>query len=49
MARNLKRFENPAQLIRHIHEETGVPKDDLWDRYKKAIEENKDEQTYIND
>ena len=35
----LKRFENKAQLIRHIHKETGVPIDELWESYDNQIEE----------
>jgi hypothetical protein len=33
----LKRFENHAQLIRHIHDETDVPKDELWDRLQEEL------------
>lgn len=35
----LKRFENPAQLIRHVHQETGVPTDELWDQYESQLSE----------
>ena len=31
----LKRFENKAQLIRHIHDETDIPIDELWDEYNR--------------
>lgn len=34
----LKRFENKAQLIRHIHQETGTPIDELWEAYDEQIE-----------
>lgn len=30
----LKRFENKAQLLRHIADETGVDIDVLWDEYE---------------
>jgi hypothetical protein len=33
----LKRFENHAQLIRHIHNETGIPKDELWERLEEQL------------
>ena len=29
----LKRFENAAQLLRHIAAETDRPLDELWDEY----------------
>ncbi len=31
----LKRFENKAQLLRHIAEESGVDIDRLWDEYDR--------------
>jgi hypothetical protein len=31
----LKVFFNDAQLIRHIHEETGVAKDELWEQLEE--------------
>ena len=38
MNQQLKRFENKAQLIRHVHAETGVPIDELWDQYEREVE-----------
>jgi hypothetical protein len=37
MSQQLKRFENHAQLIRHIHEESGVPKDELWEQLDEQL------------
>lgn len=37
MAAQLKRFENKAQLIRHISAETGKNIDELWDSYDNQI------------
>mgnify|MGYP006934460464 CR=1 FL=1 len=34
----LKRFENKAQYIRYLHEETGIPIDELWEAYDEQIE-----------
>jgi len=34
----LQRFENPAQLLRHIADETGTDIDTLWDEYESQIE-----------
>jgi len=36
----LKRFENKAQLLRHIAETEDVDIDDLWDQYEQQIENN---------
>jgi hypothetical protein len=33
----LKRFENHAHLIRHIHQETGKPIDELWDELEEQL------------
>lgn len=30
----MKRFENPAQLIRHIASETGADINDFWEQYE---------------
>lgn len=38
MASQIKRFENKAQLIRHIHQETGVSIDELWDQYEAQVD-----------
>jgi hypothetical protein len=37
MNQQVKRFENHAQLIRHIHEQTGVPKDELWQQLNEQL------------
>jgi len=37
MNQQLKRFENHAQLIRHIHEQSGVPKDELWKQLNEQL------------
>ena len=34
----LHRFENRAQLLRHIADETGRDIDTLWDEYEAQIE-----------
>lgn len=34
----LRRFENRAQLLRHISEETGTDIDTLWDEYEAQVE-----------
>ena len=34
----LRRFENKAQLLRHISEETGTDIDTLWDEYEAQVE-----------
>lgn len=34
----LKRFENRAQLLRHIAEETGTDIDVLWDQYESQVD-----------
>jgi len=34
----LHRFENRAQLLRHISEETGTDIDTLWDEYEAQVE-----------
>lgn len=34
----LRRFENRAQLLRHIAEETGTDIDTLWDEYEAQVE-----------
>ena len=34
----LRRFENRAQLLRHIAEETGTDIDTLWDEYESQVE-----------
>jgi hypothetical protein len=34
---SLKRFENHAQLIRHISEETGRPENELWDELDEKL------------
>ena len=34
----LKRFENRAQLLRHIADETGTNISTLWDEYERQIE-----------
>ena len=34
----LRRFENTAQLLRHISEETGTDIDTLWDEYRAQVE-----------
>ncbi|WP_267900550.1 hypothetical protein [Halocatena pleomorpha] len=34
----LRRFENRAQLLRYIAEETGTDIDTLWDKYEAQIE-----------
>lgn len=36
----LKRFENKAQLIRYVAEETGVDTGELWDEYDQQLEDN---------
>ena len=36
----IKRFENPAQLIRHIADETDTSEDELWNEYKRQINNN---------
>ncbi len=33
----IKRFENRAQLIRHIHQETGKPINELWDELERQL------------
>lgn len=33
----LRRFENKAQLLRHIAEETGTDIDTLWDAYEEQV------------
>jgi hypothetical protein len=33
----LKRFENRAQLLRHIAAETGADIDDLWEQYDDQL------------
>lgn len=33
----LKRFENKAQLLRHIAETEGVDIDTLWDEYDRQV------------
>ena len=33
----LRRFENKAQLLRHISEETGRDIDTLWDEYEAQV------------
>jgi len=40
----LKRFENKAQLLRHIANETGADLDTLWDSYDAQIS---DEETAV--
>ncbi len=35
----LRRFENKAQLLRHIHNETGTPIEELWDSYDEQLKE----------
>ena len=34
----LQRFENKAQLLRHIAEETGRDLDSLWEEYDEKVE-----------
>lgn len=34
----LQRFENKAQLLRHISNETGKDLDTLWDEYEAKVE-----------
>jgi len=34
----LHRFENKAQLLRHISEETGTDIEDLWEQYEEELE-----------
>jgi len=34
----LRRFENRAQLLRHISAETGTDIDTLWDEYEAQVE-----------
>jgi RNAse (barnase) inhibitor barstar len=34
----LRRFENKAQLLRYIADETGTDIDTLWDEYEAQIE-----------
>jgi RNAse (barnase) inhibitor barstar len=34
----LRRFENRAQLLRHIADETGTDIDTLWDEYEAQVE-----------
>jgi len=33
----IKRFENKAQLLRQIHDETGVEMDELWNKYERQV------------
>jgi hypothetical protein len=33
----LRRFENKAQLLRHISEETDTDIDTLWDEYEAQV------------
>lgn len=35
----LKRFENKAQLLRHIANETGEDIETLWDSYEAQIDD----------
>jgi RNAse (barnase) inhibitor barstar len=35
----LRRFENKAQLLRHIAAETGTDLDILWDEYETKVEQ----------
>lgn len=37
MVRQLKRFSNKVQLLRHISEEKDVDIDTLWDSYEEQI------------
>lgn len=37
----LKRFENKAQLLRHIADETGTDIDTLWDEYEEQVSDNR--------
>jgi hypothetical protein len=34
---SIKRFENRAQLVRHIHQETGKPIDELWEKLEQEL------------
>ena len=34
----LRRFENKAQLLRHIADETGTDLDTLWSEYEAKVE-----------
>lgn len=34
----LKRFENKAQLLRHISESEGVDIDELWEEYDRQVD-----------
>jgi hypothetical protein len=34
----LRRFENKAQLLRHISAETGTDIDTLWDKYEAQVD-----------
>lgn len=39
-ARQLRRFENKAQLLRHIEETTDADMETLWEEYEKQVNQS---------
>lgn len=34
----MKRFENPAQLVRHIADTENIPTDEVWEQYEIQLQ-----------